>query len=132
MDVTTFLEKCRVNPNEKITANDGSWWRLKDLLEHYTELSGITNEGSEPDIGGVDIHAHFISCRPDRFQDARNLCIRRFGNFNDFRINNGQARYHILEPSPNLKRLFYAYKVIWGNKRTRRDVSLYDTLKLYP
>ena len=33
-----FLENCRVDPNEKITTSDDSWWRLKDLIAHAFEV----------------------------------------------------------------------------------------------
>ena len=38
MKTIEFLEKCKLDPMEKITTSDDSWWRLKDLLEHYKEV----------------------------------------------------------------------------------------------
>ena len=40
-DITEFLKECRVNGNEKIDTNDDSFWKLKDLLEHYKEQCNI-------------------------------------------------------------------------------------------
>lgn len=40
-NITKFLKECRVNGNEKIDTNDDSFWKLKDLLEHYKEQCNI-------------------------------------------------------------------------------------------
>ncbi len=45
-DITEFLKECRVNGNEKIDINDDSFWKLKDLLEHYKEQCNIPVVGS--------------------------------------------------------------------------------------
>lgn len=45
-DITEFLKECRVNGNEKIDTNDNSFWKLKDLLEHYKEQCNIPVVGS--------------------------------------------------------------------------------------
>jgi len=36
--VEEFLKMCRVNGDEKIDTNDDSFWKLKDLFEHYKDL----------------------------------------------------------------------------------------------
>lgn len=40
-EIIEFLDKCRLDPNEKLTTYDDSWWTLKDLLTHYTEQSSL-------------------------------------------------------------------------------------------
>ena len=41
MSIEEFLNKARVNPNEKIETNDGSFWRLKELLYNYEESKNL-------------------------------------------------------------------------------------------
>lgn len=76
-NITEFLKECRVNGNEKIDTNDDSFWKLKDLLEHYKEQCnmhvvmpmllcnftekdwGIT-KGKKYKLNGVDKHHYYF------------------------------------------------------------------------
>lgn len=62
-DITEFLKECRVNGNEKIDTNDDSFWRLKDLLEHYKEqciIGGVV--GSLPTEEQIEDKVIRVGC----------------------------------------------------------------------
>ena len=67
-DITEFLKECRVNGNEKIDTNDDSFWKLKDLLEHYKEQCNI------PVVVGTLICDHCDSDNVKEFEPAVHKC----------------------------------------------------------
>ncbi len=51
MNIEDYLSKeCNVNPDEKISTNDDSWWKLKDLVAGYIEEEGLVKNLTIPDV----------------------------------------------------------------------------------
>ena len=51
MSIEEYLEKeCRVNPDEKISTSDDSYWKLKDIIQNYIEEEELVRNLS---LGGV-------------------------------------------------------------------------------
>ena len=60
-NITEFLKECRVNGNEKIDTNDDSFWKLKDLLEHYKEQCNI-HVVSTRSLNELELLAEDLEC----------------------------------------------------------------------
>ena len=42
-EINDFLTKCKLDPNEKLSTSDDSWWRLNELISHAFEVHQQTN-----------------------------------------------------------------------------------------
>lgn len=48
MRIEEFLKKCGgIDPNEKISTNNDSWWKLKDLIKAYIEEEGLVKKSND-------------------------------------------------------------------------------------
>jgi hypothetical protein len=76
-NIDEFLKECRVNGNEKIDTNDDSFWKLKDLLEHYKEqfsLNGVVKSLNNDLQIGDDVL--YVGKHLGRIDKDRNVVLK--------------------------------------------------------
>lgn len=51
MSIEDYLKECRVNPDEKISTSDDSFWTMKDIIQSYIEEEELVKNNI--DLGNV-------------------------------------------------------------------------------
>ena len=60
MTVEEYLNECNVDPNERISTSEDSWWVLKALIESYIEEEGLVK--NNVDLANVVLRSEQLVC----------------------------------------------------------------------